>query len=885
MTTTERDVRVKKCFVWVATLLTTIFALYPLYAQKKVYTTRWVNPNEPIIDGRLDDPAWNAVAWADDFIQREPYEGKEPSQKTAFKILYDNRNMYVAIQAYDNEPEKIDCRLSRKDNAEGDLVAVQLDSYQDHRTAFTFIVNAGGVKIDGIFTNDGENEDYTYDPIWYVKTALNGEGWAAEMRTPLSQLRFGKQENYIWGLQVARYLYRKEELSCWQHIPKDSPGWVHLFGELHGISGITPSRRMELMPYTVGLTETQKKEENNPFVPGRSWGSNVGLDGKIGVTSDLTLDLTINPDFGQVEADPSVVNLTAFETFYEEKRPFFIEGNNILDYRIMLGDGDLARDNLFYSRRIGKSASYEPETDDDEYVKMPENSSILGAMKLTGKTKNGVSIGLMDAVTAREQAVIDFYGQRREESVEPMTNYFLGRVQKDFNQGATTIGGIVTNTYRDIRDENLQFLNRNAFTGGFDFQHQWKKRTYYITLKTVFSRIGGTGEAILEQQQSSRRYFQRPDAKYVTLDSSRTSLSGYGGSLFFGKSGSGHVNFVLGSTWRSPGLELNDMGYLRKADVILQFIWAGYRYWKPFSIFRTVNVNFNQWRGWYFGGENSSNGGNVSMGAQFKNYWSFGMGVGLNGEGLSTSLLRGGPAMLYAPQWNYWFYISSDSKKSFQFSFSVSNNRSTDNYSRYQNWGFGMTWRPNNAVSFSLSPFFTINKDDLQYVDTIENGENKYIFGRIDQKTLGFVVRMNYSITPMLTIQYYGQPFVSAGKYTHFKRITQPRAKKYADRFYTFAGEEIRYDSDEEEYTIDDDADGTVDYTIENPNFNFREFRSNLVIRWEYSPGSTLYFVWSQGRTDDTSKNDFSFKNDVRNLFHIYPHNVFLIKFNRWFSL
>ena len=859
----------------------------PLQAQKRVYHTERINPHAPVIDGRIDEPAWAGVGWEGEFIQRQPYEGKEPSQKTAFKILYDDKNVYCAIRAYDTDPEKIDQRMSRRDEMSGDFVGVQLDSYFDHLTAFTFLVNAGGVKMDGIFTNDGNNEDLTPDPVWNVKTSVDDKGWVAEMQIPMSQIRFGNKESHVWGLQVARFLFRKEELSCWQHIPKDAPGWVHQFGELHGITGIKPSRRFELLPYSVGRMETMKEEVGNPFVPGREWGGNFGLDGKIGVTSDLTMDLTINPDFGQVEADPSVVNLTAFETFYQEKRPFFIEGKNILDYRLMIGDGDVANDNIFYSRRIGRRPGYYPDTESDEYARMPDNSSILGAIKLTGKTKNGLSVGIMDAMTDREHATVDLNGQRRYEAVEPMTNYFLGRVQKDFNDGTTTVGGIFSNTTRQIKDDDnhLDFLNRSAFTGGFDFQHQWKDRTYWISMKTVFSHIRGSEEALIRAQRSSIRYFQRPDAEYVSLDSSRTSLSGHGGSLFFGKSGNGHVNFVVGGTWRSPGLELNDMGYLRMADMIIQFSWMGLRWWEPFSIFRNFNINFNQWSAWNFGKDNVVNGGNINLHMQFKNYWNFGMGIGYEAETLSTSSLRGGPAMLFPSRWNAWFNVGSDSKKTFRFSFSNTNSWLGDGYSRFHAFRPGITWRPSNIFSLSANPFYNINKDDLQYMGTETNGEDRYIFGRIDQKTMGLVLRFNCSITPTLTIQYYGQPFVSAGEYTQLKRITEPRADAYADRFDTYMDDEITYDASDEAYLIDENGDGVFDYSIENPDFNFRQFRSNLVIRWEYSPGSTIYLVWSQSRTGYEGVGDFSFRHDMRDLFHVYPHDVFLIKLNRWFSL
>lgn len=873
---------VKKSIFVLFTL--TIFTI-PSFSQKKIVNTKRVNPHAPVIDGQFNDEAWQSIEWESGFVQREPFEGKEPSQSTSFKILYDDKNVYCAIRAHDTEADKIVRRITRKDNMDGDLVGVQIDSYFDHLTAFTFLVTAGGVKVDGIFTNDGDNEDFTPDPVWHAKTSIDDGGWNAEMQIPLSQLRYGQKDEHVWGLQVARYLFRKEELSCWQHIPKDASGWVHLFGELHGITGIKSSRRIEILPYSVGKLETKEEEVGNPFQTGRLTGANIGLDGKIGLTSDLTMDFTINPDFGQVEADPSVVNLTAFETYYQEKRPFFIEGKNIFDFRIMMGDGDQSNDNLFYSRRIGKRPSHYPDTDNDEYVKMPDNSTIYGAMKISGKTRNGWSIGIMDAVTDKENATIDLNGERRYEVVEPMTNYFLSRIQKDFNKGATTVGGILTNTYRDIKDNHLNFLNKSAFTGGIDINHQWKDRTYYLTFNTVFSRISGDKEAMLEAQTSSRRYYQRPDADYVTLDSSRTSLSGYGGSLFFGKSGNGHVNFAVGGTWRSPGLELNDMGYMREADMILQFVWVGLRWWEPFSIFRSVNINLNQWNAWNFGGETTVNGGNVNMHMQFRNYWSGGGGIGYNSETLSTSTLRGGPAILLPSRWNMWLHLGTDSKKTFQFNIFGHRSWRPDNGSYSYSMNPSITWRPNDALSLSLRPFYNVNKSELQYIDTIKNGDDKYFFGRIDQETTGLVLRLNYSITPTLSIQYYGQPFVSAGKYSKIKRITDPRNKSYKSRFHQYENGEISYDDSDEVYTIDEDRNGSVEYELDNPDFNFREFRSNLVIRWEYSPGSTLFVVWSQSRNEYVSDGHFSFRQDMGDLFDVYPHNVFLVKFNRWFSL
>jgi len=853
---------------------------------KKVYVTSNINPRPPVIDGKLDDPVWDKVAWAGDFIQRSPDEGKEPSQATMFKILYCERNVYIAIKAFDNEPEKIERRMARRDNLEGDYVEVHLDSYFDHRTAFGFMVNAAGVKGDVVISNDGDSWDDTWDPIWYVKTYTDEQGWAAEMRIPLSQLRYGKKLDQIWGLQVIRWLHRKQETSNWQLIPQKASGWVSRFGELQGIKGLKAQRQIELTPYTVGKTQRFEREEGNPFATGSLSNLYGGVDGKIGLTSDLTMDFTINPDFGQVEADPSVVNLTAFETYYSEKRPFFIEGRNILSFQIMGGDGSFSRDNLFYSRRIGRSPQYEPDTEDEEYLDMPENTTIFGAFKITGKTKKGISIGIIDSITAKESAQLSYLGERRELVVEPMTNYFGLRLQKDYNEGNTILGGMVTATNRSIKDEELNFLHDAAYTGGFDFTHRWNKKKYYFSLNTVFSLVRGSKEAILNTQESPARYFQRPDTDHVRVDPDRTSLSGHGGTLNFGKGGSSGFRFSTGVTWRSPGLELNDMGYLRRADAIMQWIWANYRISKPFSIFREISFNFNEWMGWDFGGEKIFKGGNSGMWGEFKNYWNFSLGMNREGEGLSASSLRGGPALRYPGGWNGWLFINSDSRKKLRYFAGTYFFYGDQNDSRVNGFEIGATYRPTEALSLSISPSYEFNLDELQYVDTLDldSGE-KYIFARIDQKTVSLTFRLNLSLTPDLSIQFYGQPFISAGKYSEFNSITDSRAKEYEDRFHVFKDNEIDYYPDAEEYYVDENLDGVADYTFENPDFNFLQFRMNLVVRWEYIPGSSLYLVWSQGRTDTSSIGDFSFREGMRNLFSIHPHNVFLIKFSYCFQL
>ena len=855
-----------------------------IYAQKRVYQTEKLSTSAPLIDGFIEDEAWETIDWGTDFIQRDPYENAPPSQQTAFKILYDDNNIYVAIRAYDSVPEKIERRLTRRDEFQGDWIAVAFDSYNDDLTAFAFSVNAAGVKGDVIATNDNELDD-TWNPVWYVKTSIDDLGWVAEMRIPLTQLRFSDEEEHTWGLEVMRQLFRKEEFSVWQMVPQEASGWVSEWGELTGIKNINPKKEIELLPYAMIKYETSEKEEGNPFATGSEWGYNAGLDGKVAITNDLTLNFTVNPDFGQVEADPSEVNLTAFESFFAEKRPFFVEGANIFDYPLTAGDGPFSSDNLFYSRRIGRQPQYEPELNDGEYSKTPEFTTILGAAKLSGKTQNGWSIGILESLTREEKALIDNNGERREETVEPLTNFFNARIQKDINKGKTTVGGMFTATNRFINDSTLEFLPKSAYSGGVDFANFWDNKSYYISTKAVFSTVNGSKEAITELQESPQRYYQRPDANHLTLDTTLTSLTGSGGTIEGGKIGGGHWSYGGWSTWRSPGLELNDQGYLRGADFMNQILWVGYRIWEPFSIFRSINFNSATWAGWDFSGLNLYSGFSTNVHMQFKNYWSFGTGVNRDGEEIMRHELRGGSALRAPGGWNNWFNISSDSRKKVVGSIFMHNGWLGDGYARAINAGLELEYRPLDFLQISLSPNYFKEDKQIIFIETTSyDDKDVHLVSRIEQEYTSLDIRINLSITPDLSIQYWGQPFVFSGNYSEFKKVVDPMNMDIMQQYYTFNEGEIFHDKDETEYLIDENGDGIADYSFENPDFSFFEFRSNLVIRWEYIPGSTAYLVWSQGRTGDHPDGQFSLSDNINRLSLLTPSNTFLLKISYRFS-
>ena len=854
--------------------------------EKKSYETKFTS-TEPVIDG-LTDECWNAVPWGGGFIQMQPAENKPPSQQTEFKVLHDNNNLFVLIRAHDTEAEKISRIISRRDNFSGDMVQIELDSYYDGQTAFSFTATASGTKGDEMISQNGQNWDENWNPVWFLATSIDDSGWTAEMRIPLSQLRFGKKEEQVWGMQIMRHIYRNEERSAWQYIPKGSPGMILKFGELKGIKDIKPKRQVELMPYLLTGTERFEKEEGNPYMDGKKNHFSGGLDGKIGITNDFTLDFTVNPDFGQVEADPSEVNLTAFETYFSEKRPFFVEGSNIFQFQpnqsIVINN--MYSDNLFYSRRIGRAPQYYPELADNEFADVPQATTILGAAKLSGKTRNGLSVGIMESITSEEKATIYNEGVTRKESVEPFTSYFTGRLQKDFDKGETVIGGMITSVNRNINSPQLNFLTNDAVTGGLDAIHYWKERTWYVSGNAEFSAVTGSPESILQLQTSSARYFQRPGAGYLKLDSSRTMLSGAGGTVKLGRNSQKKLQFETSLTMRSPGLEFNDIGYMRYSDVIHHGSWLAYYIRNPFGIFNNFFLNTNYWLYMDYSGKILSFLTNTNFNTQFKNRWRMNGQLTRQGENTSRSLLRGGPSFLEPGETELNLNLRTDQSKKLSFSagnYHLLGDKKSQKMHVY--WAEAEV-KPLNSLSVAVSPEYYVQNMAMQYIsESSFNSNPRYLFGELDQRTLSMTFRVNLTINPELTVEYYGQPFISAGKYSNFKMVTNPAADRYTDRYALYTGSQIAYSDEDSAYNVDENSDGSADYSFSNPDFNFRQFRSNLVVRWEYLPGSTLYLVWSQGRTGSDSTGHYSFSNDMRELFDVTPRNVFLLKFSYLFML
>jgi len=890
----------KRIFMFATALL--VLLVFGLPGQIKTCPVTRTVTSLPVIDGRPDDPAWAQAEWIGGFVQQRPDEGRPPTQETAFKIFHDETSLYILIRAFDTEPERIDRRLLRRDDYQSDHVLVFIDSQHDHRTAFLFLVTASGIKCDGVVANDDNpfrfvsdgtgsvgsgflaGVSFDWNRVWSAATRIDGEGWTAEIIIPFSQLRINGKGDMTWGIQIGRYIQRNQEISFWQPIANDFRGFVSRFGHATGLRDIARTTRVEAVPYAVGkLLSEPIPGSPSPLFLGM-FGLTGGLDARVGLSNGLALDLTVNPDFGQVEADPSVVNLTAYETFFEEKRPFFVEGKEILEFALpslRLG----LNDDLFYSRRIGGPPHGRPLLELGEREASPLWTSILLALKLTGKTAGGLSLGALECLTSQETAAISGPDGVRRVTVEPLSNYFVGRIQKDGQNGNLIIGTTATAVLRRRSTPGPFALPASASTAAFDLKKYWRNKSYALRTNAVLSWIQGEPDALLAVQRSSVHTFQRPDADHLKLDASRTSLFGHGGLVEFGKV-AGNVRFSTCLTWRSPGLELNDVGFLQLADMIRGQVAVSHATWKPFWIFRETSVSLNLLRGWDFGREKTDIRRSVFIDLAFKNRWRGIAAIRREDLSVSPNDLRGGPSLLLPAEWGFYFLLSTDPGRKLAFEVWPWIRRGDEGSLNVNGVTFESRFRPLAAFEIVAGPSIIANKQKLQYVTTRDFGlEKRFLCASLDQKTVSCVFRLNCYLKPNLSVQFYGQPFISSGDFFAFKKIVQPKAQKFAARFYEYSGREICRDPGSGEYLVDEDGDGLTDFSFGDPDFNSLQFNSNFVFRWEFRPGSCLYLVWSQNRTGVLPMGDFRPGERLPDLFGLAPRDVFLVKFSYWFSI
>ncbi len=877
-----------------------LFFVAPLAGQADdggTRAARAVRRDGPVhIDGVLDEAAWAAAPVATDFTQSYPQPAAAPSERTEIRVLYDAEALYVGARMFDSEPDSIAAQLARRD-ASGiysDWIHVIIDSYHDRRTAFRFSVNPVGVKKDVYTSNDG-NEDVSWDAVWDVATGKDSLGWVAEYRIPFSQLRFGgdADEDRTWGFQVMRDIARRDERDAWSPWTRQSPGLVSSFGDLTGIEGVTPPRRLEVQPYVSSRLIRAPGVDDDPFFHANDASASAGADVKMGLPAGLTLTGTINPDFGQVEVDPAVVNLTAYETFFPEKRPFFVEGADIFQFGQTGSHNNFGQYLYFYSRRIGRPPQRNLGGSQYAWIDEPEQTSIATAAKVSGKTPSGWSVGVLDAVTTSEDArYVTSAGQRGTAIVEPRTNYFVGRLRKDMRRGQSIVGGMVTATNRDLGDPALTgILRSSAYFGGVDFLHSWDNRQWSLSGYLSESAIHGEPEVIEAAQRSSARYYQRPDADYLEVDPMRTSLDGHMGEIALARSG--RDGWIGSVDYRevSPGFELNDLGYLSRTDVRAFSTFLGFRQDEAGSWYRNYNAFAYANQAWDFGGDLIFDAYSAAGYAQLSNFWGLNGGITFAREVESNRLTRGGPLALSPREVSGYVGISTDPRRLVTVNVSGSGSRDALGGG---SWSASTYFeaRPTSSMQVSAGPTIEVSRSRQQYVRAVADPTAeatygaRYVFADLRQTTLSMDTRVSWTFTPTLSLQLYAQPFVSGGRYTGFKELAAPSSLDYTV-YGRDAGALSRSDQNGfGVYTVDPDASGPgPSFQFADPDFSFRSLRGNAVLRWEYLPGSTVFFVWQQQRSGFEPIGDFDFNRDTHAIFRAPPTNVFLVKLTYWLGL
>jgi len=823
-----------------------------------------IAPGAVRVDGKLDEPVWATAEPATGFTQQSPRDGDPATERTEVRLAYDDDAVYVGARMYDAEPNGVRAQLARRDNiSQSDIFEVDFDSYHDHRTAFTFAVNPLGVRLDAVASNDFMGGDTGWDPVWQAATQRDSLGWTAEMRIPLSQLRFPNAARPIWGVNFFRYIQRKAEQSVWAYFAQTDQGFASYFGHVLGLSGLPQPRRLELLPYATGIEERiNPGAANNPFNDGSRELGRVGLDLMYGLTSDLTLNGTINPDFGQVEADPAVVNLTAYETYFSERRPFFVQGAGIFS-GISPGFIPVNGPQYLYSRRIGRAPQAAAVYRGDEaFTAAPRSTTILGAAKLSGRTAGGWSVGLLDAVTDREIATVDSAGTRFHDEVEPLTNYAALRAKREFGGGATTLGLTGTAVNRRIDDSRLAFLRSAAYAGGLDFGHRLGGNRYSVFAALGASYIRGDTLAMQAAQTSSARYYQRPDADYVSYDPARRSLTGWYGAAGFSKD-AGNWNAAIGVSASSPGWEINDLGYQSRADRVSLYMFGGRRWTRPSRVFRYAQVIANGSSGWNFGGDRTSTTVSLSAYGELLNYWSGELGFSRSLRVINDGLLRGGPAGISPASWSGWGSVGSDYRRRLRGSLLYEYGRTElGGWSHYAS--LSLTVRPSPTLSLSMGPSYNVSYSTQQWVGAVDDATatatcgRRYVFAPITQRSLDLTTRLNVTLSPVLSLELYAQPFVATGDYGAFKQLVAPRTTDFAPY-------------------ADSAAFGNLD-------FSYRSLRGNAVLRWEYRPGSTLFLVWTTSCSAYDASPAFDATRDLRHLCQGHADNVFAAKVNYWLS-
>ena len=875
--------------VLIATLTTAAQQIQALKLTEKI-----------IVDGKLDENIWRSSQPFSDFKQKDPNQGSLPSEKTEVWVAYDNEAIYVAARMYDSSPDSIMALLDRRDNLNtADWFGVFLDPYRDKRSGNYFVLGPSGTLADGVLYND-DWDDSDWDGVWEGRSTINDNGWTAEMRIPFSQLRFQDNDQQVWGINFRRDIGRKNEQDYLVYTPRMESGYVSRFPELVGIEGVKPSNTIEILPFVTSKAEYTHPAPGNPFNNGSRYSSDVGTDMRYGLSSNLVLNGTINPDFGQVEVDPATVNLSDVESMFQEKRPFFVESANIFTNYGQGGGRSFWNFNFpyttpFYSRRIGRSPVGNDTLSNVDFLESPFATRILGAGKITGKVVDGWNVGTIHAVTAREFADYKYNNLRTEAEVEPLTYYGVGRVQRDYNDGKQGIGLLSTFTQRQFSDNVLKnSLNDNGLFVGMDgWTFLDSSKSWVITGYSNLSRVEGSRTRITNVQTNSQHYFQRPDASHLNVDTNATSLTGFAGRFYLIKQkGSFFFNSSFG--FIDPNYEVNDLGFQSRADVINMHIGAGYNWSEPDGFFRRKELGGGFGQSFDFEG-NLVHQVLAHFGfVRFMNFYSINWNLNLNpNEFINNRRTRGGPLTISKTAYSYNVNFSSDDSKPIVLE--MFGNKEKSIQSNSFQLGFWTQYRPISNLTFSIGPSLSRDVTKLQWIGIVYSDQlavntfgNRYVFAEIDYNELSANIRLNWTFNPTLSLQFYLQPLIASQLYSNLKVLLKSKSDYYL--IYGTNGSTV-IDSLENNEIVGHniDVDGVSGNSpsafVRNRNTTTKELRGNAVLRWEYLPGSAIYFVWTQSRFDSESNGNAQFARSLDRLISSKADNIFLIKMSYYFNM
>ena len=862
------------------------------------------------VDGRIDEEAWETARVMSNFVQGEPVEGGPAEHDTEVRMIVTEDAILVAARMWDADPSSIATQLVRRDG-EGafDWFKVGIDTNLDRRTGYIFTVTAAGVQGDAYMFDD-EQEDDAWDAVWQSGVQIDDRGWTAEIRIPLSQIRFSASPDpQSWGINFARRRIENAETSYYALQSRTRRGKVSQFARLDDVVIANAVRRIEARPYILSSLERAPAEAGNPFFDGSAGAARVGTDLRVGIGSAFALDATINPDFGQVEADPAQINLTAFEVFQEERRPFFVEDANLLGFSLAG-----MRNSLFYSRRIGRSPSGGSLSGSD-FTDRPTNATILGAAKLTGRTSGGLSVGALFAATQDEKASAYFAASDSLATyrVEPAAQFGVLRMQQDFNDGMSRVSAIVTGMRRDLPGNgSFAFLPGTAYSTGLDFEHQWGDRTWAVGGLFALSHVRGDSLAIARIQRSSNHYWQRPDATRDEIDPTARSMTGAQWRVTLDKQRGDHWTGGLWLGEITHGFEVNDIGYSNDREKLDAGFRISYREISPAWIFRNYNFSLWSFHNWShealddpWSAESwrkaqTSSFFSLSGGGQFTNFWSLNTSLRYSPDTFSRTATRGGPVMVDPGSLSIDTRFNTDRRKSVNLDGTVSFSKGADGSGDRFTLRTGIEFRPSPTLEVSIGPNWSTTQNAAQYVTSTSTMEyeptfgRRYLFANLEQKTLSMEARVNWTFSPTLTFQLYAQPFISSGDYVSYRQLAEAGSFSFRefdaglptagpnDAVACLGGSICRVGDTQH---VDFDGDGIADYAFGDRDFNFRSLLGNAVLRWEYRPGSTIFLVWQRQQSVSTNLGDFDVGRDVDALFSAPAENVFMVKVNLWLGL